>query len=130
MSLTLKEVRVPTPERRASKILAALESNGPLAEYNVAGAISPNDGVAVLRTKIADQAMTLADGIVAGQSIAIRCIDLAIPGVDTVVVTPANLTGGTTITFNAVDDLIVLIWDIVPATDAWAVKPGNTAVVA
>jgi hypothetical protein len=126
MSLDLKNVRVPTPRVRAELVLACLEAHGPLNEYFAAGAISEEDGVAILRSKEAGMAMTLANAALAGETIHLKCLSLGLPGTDTVVVTPVALTGGTTITFNAKDDSAVLIW----TGAAWEVRAGNTAVVA
>ena len=126
MSLELKEVRVPTPIVRAERILAVLESQGLINDYKVAGAISPNDGTAILRTKEAGLAMTLANGTLVGETIHLKCVQLRTPGTDTIVVTPANLTGGTTITFSVKDDHAVLIW----AGAAWSVRIGNSADIA
>ena len=124
MSLTVNEVRVPTPTRRAKKILALLESNGPVNEYNAAGAISPNDGAALLSSSVAAQAMTLANATHEGETIHLKCDELTVPGTDTIVVTPATLDGGTVLTFDAVDEHAVLIWF---TTVGWQVRPGFTA---
>lgn len=126
MSLQIREVRVPTKRARAERILAALEATGPVGDYSAAGAINPGDGAAVLRTKEADLDMTLADGTVVGETIHLKCIQLRTPGVDTVVVTPDNLTGGTDITFDAKDQSEVLIW----VGAAWTPRPGGSATIA
>ena len=127
MSLTLKEVRVPTPTRRAKRIMALLESNGPVNEYEAAGAISPNDGAALLSSSEAALAMTLADATYEGETIHLKCDDLTTVGVDTIVVTPTTLNGGTTITFDAVDEHVVLIWF---TTVGWQPRPGFSATIA
>lgn len=126
MSLDIKNVRVPTPRVRAELVLACLEANGPLNEYSAAGAISPEDGVAILRSKEAGMAMTLANGAIAGESISLKCLSLGLPGTDTIVVTPVALTGGTTITFDAKDESAVLIW----TGAAWEARAGATATIA
>lgn len=125
MSLTVKEVRVPTPRIRAERILSALEAHGPVNEYSAAGAIDPGDGVAILRPSAAAMAMTLADGTIAGETMLVKMLQQDDPTY-TAVLTPANMTGGTTITFDAVDELAVLIWD----GAGWAVRSGETATVA
>ncbi len=127
MSLRLKEVRVPTPRIRGEKILAALLAGGDLVEYLVAGAISPNDGVAILRPSAAAMAMTIADGTISGETMRIEMLDQKDPTF-TAVVTPANLTGATTITFAAIGEFAIIIWDEVAG--AWQVRPGETATVA
>jgi hypothetical protein len=125
MSLTLKEVRVPTPRVRGEKILAALLSQGDFTEYNAAGAISIEDGVALLRPTAAAMAMTLADsGVGPGDPIRIEMVEQDDPTY-TVVLTPATLNGGTTITFSAAGDYIVLIW---VDTVGWTRKAGNAVV--
>lgn len=126
MGLTIKEVRNPVQTVRAERIRAALEAHGNVGEYTVAGAISPNDGVATIRTITAGMAMTLADGSILGETMLIECTALAVPGTDTVVVTPATLVGGTTITFDAAGERAVLIWVAL----GWSVRGGNTATVA
>lgn len=128
MSLNLKEVRVPTPSRRAKRILALLESNGPVEEYDAASpTISPNDGAALLSSSEAALAMTLADATHEGETIHLKCDELVTPGVDTIVVTPTTLDGGTTLTFDAVDEHAVLIWF---TTVGWQVRAGFSATLA
>lgn len=127
MSLDLKEVRVPTPTRRAEKILALLEAHGPINAYSAAGAISPNDGAALLSSAEAALAMTLADGTFVGETIHLKCDDLTIPGTDTIVVTPVTLNGGTTLTFDAKDEHVVLIWN---TTVGWSPRAGFSATLA
>jgi hypothetical protein len=125
MSLTLKEVRVPTPRVRAEKILAALLSAGDFAEYSAAGAISVEDGVALLRPSEAAMAMTLADTATGpGDCIRIEMVEQD-DATYTAVLTPATLDGGTTITFDAVGDYIVLQWVV---TIGWTKKAGNAVI--
>jgi plastocyanin len=125
MGLTLKEVRVPTPRVRAEKILAALLAGGDLNEYNAAGAIAVTDGVAMLRATSVGMAMTLADsGVGPGDTIRLELVKQNDP-THTVVVTPATLNGGTTITFDAVGEYIVLIW---VDTVGWTEKVGTATV--
>ena len=124
--LAFKEVRVPTKRVRAEKILAALEGNGPCNEYIAAGAISPNDGVALIRAKSAGMALTLADGTVVGEIMKVKCTDVKVPGTDTAVLTPANLTGGATLTFDEVNEECTLIW----VGAAWTPRPGYTCTLA
>ena len=126
MGLTVKEVRNPVPLVRATRIRAALEAGGNLEEYNAAGAIDPNAGAALMRTSEAGLAMTLADGSILGETMLLECIELTLPGTDTIVVTPTTLVGGATITFNVIGDRAVLIWVAL----GWSVRGGNTAVVA
>ena len=128
MSLTLNEVRVPTPTRRAKRIMALLESNGPVNEYDAATpVISPNDGAALLSSAEAGLAMSLADATHEGETIHLKCDELTIPGTDTIVVTPATLDGGTTITFAVADEHVVLIWF---TTVGWQARPGFSAAIA
>jgi len=127
MALALEEVRVPTRRIRAEKIMAALEAAGPVNEYIAAGAIDPGDGLAVLRAKSAGQAMTLADGTVAGETMCLKCLQVDSVGTDTVVVTPATFADGTTMTFDAKNEVAVLIW---VASTGWTLRPGYTCTVA
>jgi hypothetical protein len=128
--LAVKEVRVPTKLVRATAIAAKmadlddyLDGIG-TSDYDAAGAISPNDGLAVLTASVAAQAMTLADGTVTGQHLVVVLRAKATAG--TAVVTPANLAGGTTLTFSAVGQKARLVW-----TGAdWTPVPGYTAVLA
>jgi len=125
MGLALNEVRVPTPRTRAEKILAALLAGGDLNEYNAAGAIAVTDGVALLRATSVGMAMTLADsGVGPGDTIRLELVKKSDPTY-TVVVTPATLNGGTTITFDAVGEYIVLIW---VDTVGWTEKVGTATV--
>jgi|694.fasta_scaffold04632_17 hypothetical protein len=52
------------------------------------------------------QTATLADGVVAGQ---LKKIQMLVDGGDGIL-TPANLAAGTTITFNDVNDFVILSW--------------------
>ena len=125
MSLSLKEVRVPTPRVRAEKILAALLGGGDLNEYSVAGAIALGDSVALLRPSEAAMAMTLADTATGpGDVIRIEMVQQDDPTY-TGVLTPATLDGGTTITFSNVGEYIVLQWVV---TIGWTVKTGDAVV--
>lgn len=125
MSLDLKEVRVPTPRTRAEKILANLLSNGDFNEYAAAGAIAVSDGVAMLRPSEAGMAMTLADSATGpGDCIRIEMVEQDDPTY-TAVLTPATLNGGTTITFDAPGEYIVLQWVV---TVGWTQKAGNATV--
>jgi hypothetical protein len=125
MSLTHKEVRNPVPTRRAEKILACLLSGGTHGEYNDAGAIDISDSVAMLDGTVDAQAMTLADEVVPGAAMRLECRSLD-EGVDSIVLTPATLNGGTTLTFNAVGDFVILIWVV---TVGWTPR-ANSAVLA
>jgi hypothetical protein len=125
MSLELKEVRNPVKRVRAERILAALLSSGDFAEYSAAGAISVEDGVALLRPRSAAMAMTLADSATGpGDCIRIEQLDEKDPTF-TAVLTPATLDGGTTITFDGVGDYIVLQWVV---TIGWTRKAGNAVI--
>lgn len=67
-----------------------------------------------------NQQFTLADGV-EGQSLSLY---LTLKQDGNVVVTPANLTGGTTITFDALDE-----WsDLYFAGGAWIQKAGTATV--
>ena len=125
MSLDLKEVRVPTPRVRAERLLAALEAHGPVNEYKAAGAISPNDGVAILRPSEAGMAMTLADGTVLGETMRVVMLQQDDPTY-TAVLTPATFGGGTTMTFDAVNESEVLIW----VAGGWTERPGGSSTIA
>ena len=128
--LAVKEVRVPTKLVRATAIAAKmadlddyLDAIG-TAYYTAAGAISPNDGLVVLTANAVGQAMTLADGTVTGQQLAV--ILRAKTSTGTVVLTPANLAGGTTLTFSAAGQKARLVW----TGSDWTPVPGYTAVLA
>jgi hypothetical protein len=123
--LEVKEVRNPVKTVRAERILAALEANGPVSDYNAAGAISPEDGTAILRSKEAALAMTLAVGTTVGETLHLKCLGIGTPGVDTIVVT-GTFTGGTTLTFAVKDEHAVLIW----VGAAWTPRAGYTAALA
>lgn len=125
MSLDLKNVRVPTPRVRAELLLACLEGNGVLNEYSAAGAISEDDGVAILRSKEAGMAMTLADATIPGATIHLKCLSLGTPGTDTIVVTPTTFADGATLTFDATNEEAVLIW---VTTNGWTLRSGNATV--
>lgn len=125
MSLTLKEVRNPVPRVRAEKIRAALLGGGDCNEYSAAGAVDVEDALAVLRATSVGMAMTLADSAVGpGDAIRLELVKQDDP-THTVVLTPATLNGGTTITFDAVGEYIVLIW---VTTVGWTRKAGDATV--
>jgi hypothetical protein len=126
--LVLKEVRNPVKRVRAQKILDILnaadvgQAAGQSNVYDAAGAIDPADDVAVLDATSVGMAMTLADGTTAGETMKLYL--RSITNSDTVVLTPANLAGGTTITFDAVGEYAVLIWN----GAAWAVRSTDATV--
>ena len=125
MSLTIKEVRNPVPRIRAERIRSALLAGGDLTEYLAAGAISVEDSSALLRPDSVGMAMTLADSAVGpGGCIRIEQIEQDDPTF-TAVVTPVTLVGGTTITFSAVGEYIVLMWVV---TVGWTRKAGNAVI--
>ena len=126
MGLTLKEVRNPVPRVRAEKVLAALEAAGPVNEYIAAGAISPNDGVALLKATAVGQAMTLADGTVPGETMLVRLLEVGVTG-GTIVLTPTTFADGATMTFDAAGESETLIW---VTTTGWTVRPGGSSTIA
>lgn len=126
MGLTLKEVRNPVPLVRAARLQAALEAHGEVNEYNAAGAISPNDGVALLRANAVGQAMTLADGTVPGETMLVRLLEIPAAG-GTIVLTPTTFADGATMTFDAEGEQEVLIW---VAVNGWTVRPGGSSTIA
>jgi hypothetical protein len=125
MSLTLKEVRNPVPRVRAEKVRQGLLAGGDLNEYSAAGAISVEDAVAMLRPDSVGMAMTLADSAVGpGDCIRLEQLDQTDPTF-TAVLTPATLNGGTTITFSAIGEYIVLMWVV---TVGWTKKAGDAVI--
>lgn len=71
-----------------------------------AGAITVNQYKTEITTTGAD-AFTMVDGTSIGQK---KKIKLIVDGGDATL-TPSNLSGGTTITFSAVGDEVLLVWD-------------------
>lgn len=129
MSLTIKEVRVPTPTVRARKILAALTAAGDISEYSTeADAIAAGDAVAFVAPDPAQvlvpaaTAMTLADSVI-GSTVRIQMVRSN--AASDVVVTPDTFADGATITFDAVDQYIVLVW---ATASGWTQKAGDAAV--
>lgn len=96
---------------------------GPLAaaqqSLSGAGAVNVTSTLTVLTTTGAN-ALTLADGTFVGQ---LKEILLAVDGGDGTL-TPANLSGGTTITFSNAGDYVMLQWN---GTDWVVVKQFNMA---
>lgn len=120
MSLTLNEVRVPTPLARARKVYNALLSGGDSQSISAAGAVAPENAVCYIQPSEAAMALTLADGTTAGETIRLVMTTKSQPTY-TAVLTPTNLAGGTTLTFDARDEYAVLIWN----GTAWAVRAGD-----
>lgn len=125
MSLTINEVRVPVPLQRARKVRNAILSNGDSQSVSAAGAVAPENAVVYIQPTEAAMALTLADGSVSGETMRLVMTTQS-DSTYTAVLTPANLTGGTTITFDAVDEYAVLIWDGVGG--AWVVRAGDATV--
>lgn len=130
MSLTIKEVRVPTPLVRARKILAALSGNGDISEYSTHNAeIALTDGVAFVVpdaaqvVAVADTDYGLADSAIPGDTIRIEMTRSN--AASDVVVTPDTFADGATITFDAVGEYAVLIW---VTTNGWTVKVATATV--
>lgn len=120
MSLTLKEVRVPTPRARATKVFNAALAGGDSQSIAAAGAIAPENAVCYIQPSEAAMALTLADGTTAGETMRVVMTTQTDPTY-TAVLTPANLAGGTTLTFDAENEYAVLIWN----GTAWAVRTGD-----
>ena len=72
------------------------------------GAVSIATTRTLLETDADADAWTLADGTVAGQ---LKSIRLETDGGGDMVITPANLADGTTITMDTTGDEVLLIWD-------------------
>lgn len=126
--LTLREVRIPAKRERAEKIKAKFDDADDLLDalkttvYSAAGAISPNDGFAIIDSSVAGMAMTLADGTITGQTM--HVIFRTKTGSGTVVITPTNLATGTTWTLATAGQRGTLIWN---GSD-WALRPGYSGV--
>jgi hypothetical protein len=126
--LTLNEVRNPVKRVRGEKILAVLNAADSAAAaqqqtvYNAAGAVDPTDDVAIFDATAVGMAMTLADGSFTGEAISMYMRSKT--NGDTVVLTPANLTGGTTVTFGDVGVRATLIW----TGAAWDLRNGDAVV--
>ena len=88
-----------------------------------AGAANITTAITNCTSSAAGQVVTLADG--AQGQIKIVC-HVALSNSGTVVLTPATLDGGTTITMNAIGDSAVLLFN----DSAWIIIGGNSAVVA
>ena len=85
------------------------------------GAISVATYYTTFDTDAGGDAFTLADGVYPGQ---VKKIQLITDGGGDGTLTPANLSGGTTITFADAGDFAVLVW----SGSAWvAVELGNAA---
>lgn len=128
--VTLREVRNPVKKVRAQKIMDILNAADAAADaalvgadqkvvYDAAGAIDPTDDLATLDATEVGMAMTLADGSIAGERVALYLRSITTGA--TAVLTPANLTGGTTITFAAVGERASLIW----TGAAWEKRNGD-----
>lgn len=86
-----------------------------------AGAVSVASWLTTVNTTSGSgHASTLADGTLVGQ---LKKVQLIVDGGD-LVLTPANLAGGTTITFADAGDFAVLLWD---GTDWNCIERGNDA---
>ena len=83
-----------------------IEAGDPFVSYSGPGAVAPTDPYVSISTTGAD-AFTLADGEALGNKIVIY---MAADGGDGTL-TPSNLLGGTTITFNDVGDSAELLWN-------------------
>lgn len=128
--LPLRDIRVPIKRSRATALKAKLDDVDDLLDalktsvYSAAGAISPTDGFAIIDSAVAGQAMTLADGTVTGQTM--HVIFRTKTGSGTVVITPANLDGGTTWTLATAGQRGTLIW----TGSDWTPRAGYTGTVA
>lgn len=127
--LSIKEMR------NLTKLVRAIAAAGKMADlddyldaiktsyYTAAGAISVEDGLAVLTANEAAQAMTLAAGTVVGETLNVILRDKTATG--TAVIT-GTFTGGTTLTLSAVGQRATLIW----VGAAWTLRPGYGGVLA
>jgi len=89
------------------------------------GALSASIQISYLNTTTGAQLLTLANGTVIGQ---VKYVSMTVFGTgNNAVLTPANLAGYTTITFNSVGDTVSLVWGGV-AAGGWFIS-GYTGVV-
>jgi len=127
--LSIKETRNLTKLNRAISVASKLEDADDYFDaiettvYSAAGAIAVTDGLSVLTATGVAQAMTLADGTVVGQQMALIMRSTTTGG--SMVVT-GTFTGGTTLTFDAVSERAKLIW----VGAAWTPVPGYSATLA
>lgn len=110
--------KVGAPGPGSTGILAVAPTN---IAAGAGGAISVAEYYTSISTDAGGDAFTLANGTFVGQ---LKKIQLIVDGGGNGVVTPANLAGGTTITFADAGDFCILVWD---GTDWVAVELGNDA---
>lgn len=97
---------------------------GSVTTYIVDGAIDITDTCSLLSSTAASTAMTLEAGTI-GQKISIGCKAYT----NTMTVTPAQLAGGTTLTFSAIGDSIELTYFGASANGGWYITGNNSVVV-
>lgn len=90
---------------------------GGVQSLSGAGAVNITQGVTAFTSTATGNALTLADGAQGQGKTIVYTAEAA--GADTGILTPSNLGGGTTITFNAVGDACQLVFI---STDWWPVS--------
>lgn len=100
---------------------AQVVDSGSIDDVTAAGAVSVDTAVSLVDSTVGVIAITLADGVL-GQ---VKEIVMTVDGGDATL-TPANLAGGTTITFGDVGDAVRLLF----VNSAWHIIANNGAVVA
>lgn len=117
LSLPLASSKITAP---GSTFAPFMPMGAHAASVAPAGAIPITNFYSTLDSTAGATTATLADGAVIGQ---VKKVQMIVDGGD-VVVTPANLAGGTTITFADAGDFVLLIWD---GTDWVMIEAGNDA---
>jgi hypothetical protein len=123
----LKTFKVPVNDECCDATLRLVGAFPQVAQNDIAagtgGAIPVTNFSTTINTDAGGDAFTLADGAVVGQ---LKKIRLVVDGGGDAVITPANLSGGTTITMNDAGDFVVLQFD---GTE-WVVIENSGATVA
>ena len=118
----VKNLTVDSISSATGSIPATFIPQGAVQALSGAGAVNITSYHTLWTTTGAAQAATLANGVIKGQ---LKKITMAVDGGDGVL-TPANLGPGATITFNDVNDFVVLSWN---GTD-WVIIESAGIVVA
>jgi hypothetical protein len=105
---------------QGSTVMPIIPHGAHTTSVAAAGAIPITNYYSTLDSNAGATTQTLADGAQVGQ---LKKIQMIVDGGDDVV-TPSNLSGGTTITFADVGDYAILVWD---GTNWVAIELGNAA---
>jgi hypothetical protein len=117
----VKSLKVDSLVSTTGSIPATFIPQGAIQALSGSGAVNITSYLTQWTTLLLGEAATLANGSVVGQ---LKKVQMVVDGGDGVL-TPANLAAATTITFNDVNDFVILSWN---GTDWVVIENSGTTI--